>query len=99
MAVMRSTILRGRAFDPSFRIFSPSHILYDEFLKWSFGRRLEVDFRIGNDHWHLLKSGATSYEIPFSGGSRLSCCGGRVCDGANSPKSYYTDHCARSALP
>lgn len=58
------------AFDPSFRIFSPSHILYEEFLKWSFERRLEVDFRIGNedfkDHWHLLRSGATSYEIPFS---------------------------------
>jgi CelD/BcsL family acetyltransferase involved in cellulose biosynthesis len=58
------------AFDPSFRIFSPSHILYEEFLKWSFERRLEVDFRIGNedfkDHWRLLRSGATSYEIPFS---------------------------------
>jgi hypothetical protein len=58
------------AFDPSFRIFSPSHILYEDFLKWSLERRLEVDFRIGNedfkDHWRLLRSGATSYEIPFS---------------------------------
>lgn len=58
------------AFDPSFGIFSPSHILYEEFLKWSFERRLDVDFRIGNedfkDHWHLLRSEATSYEIPFS---------------------------------
>jgi CelD/BcsL family acetyltransferase involved in cellulose biosynthesis len=58
------------AFDPSFRIFSPSHILYEEFLKWSFERRLEVDFRIGNeefkDHWHLLRSGATTYAIALS---------------------------------
>lgn len=58
------------AFDPSFGAFSPSHILYEEFLKWSFERRFEVDFRIGNedykDHWHLIRSGATNYEIPFS---------------------------------
>jgi CelD/BcsL family acetyltransferase involved in cellulose biosynthesis len=58
------------AFDPSYHKFSPSHILYEGFLEWCFERRLEVDFRIGNerfkDHWHLHKSRASSYDIALS---------------------------------
>lgn len=58
------------AFDPSYRKFSPSHVLYEGFLEWCFERGLEVDFRIGNerfkDHWHLRKSKASTYDIATS---------------------------------
>lgn len=37
------------AFDRSYGQYGPGHLLYEDILKWALERRLELDFRIGNE--------------------------------------------------
>ena len=37
------------AFDRSYGLYGPGHLLYEDILKWALERRLELDFRIGNE--------------------------------------------------
>jgi CelD/BcsL family acetyltransferase involved in cellulose biosynthesis len=58
------------AFDPSYRNFAPSLLLYEHLFEWCFNHGLEVDFRIGDEpykeYWRTYKSKATSYEHAVS---------------------------------
>ena len=55
------------AFDPAYSKYGPGQLLYEDILKWAFKRRLEFDFRIGDQpykrHWINRESTVITYRF------------------------------------
>jgi CelD/BcsL family acetyltransferase involved in cellulose biosynthesis len=55
------------AFDQTYSKYGPGQLLYEDILKWAFERRLEFDFRIGDDRykrsWINRKSEAITFRF------------------------------------
>jgi CelD/BcsL family acetyltransferase involved in cellulose biosynthesis len=55
------------AFDRTYSKYGPGQLLYEDILKWAFKRRLEFDFRIGNQpykrHWINRESTVATYRF------------------------------------
>src|SRR5262249_15822689 len=58
------------AFDPAYAKYSPGQLLIEDILKWAFERRLDLDFRLGNqpykETWANSTSEAVSYQFVIS---------------------------------
>jgi CelD/BcsL family acetyltransferase involved in cellulose biosynthesis len=57
-------------FDPAYGKYGPGQLLYEDILKWAFERRLDCDFRLGDQSykqsWANSKSEATTYQFVTS---------------------------------
>jgi len=54
-------------FDRTYSQYGPGQLLYEDILEWTFQRRLEFDFRIGNEaykkHWTNRESKVITYRF------------------------------------
>jgi CelD/BcsL family acetyltransferase involved in cellulose biosynthesis len=52
-------------FDPAYAKYGPGQLLYEDILKWSFERRLDCDFRLGDQPYKQSWANSTSEAITY----------------------------------
>ena len=53
------------AFDPAYSKYGPGQLIYEDILKWSFERRLDCDFQLGNQPYKQSWTNSTSEAITY----------------------------------
>jgi len=52
-------------FDPAYSKYGPGQLLYEDILKWAFERRLDCDFRLGNQLYKQYWTNSTSEAVTY----------------------------------
>src|SRR5262249_3748316 len=52
-------------FDPAYGRYGPGQLLYEDILKWAFERRLNCDFRLGNEPHKRSWANSTSQAVTY----------------------------------